>query len=77
MRKEHQQWHAAEENSKILRWLSHLNFGEKHRDILSKLHPGTGQWLLDSDQFKAWRNGHQDYPPNLWCPGIRKSTHLS
>ncbi|KAF7507610.1 hypothetical protein GJ744_010280 [Endocarpon pusillum] len=70
VRKEHQQWHAAERNRKILRWLSHLSFEEKHRDILSKLHPGTGQWLLDSDQFKAWRNGHQDSPPNLWCPGI-------
>jgi len=76
VRKEHQAWHAAEENRKILRWLSQLSFEEKHRDVLSKLHPGTGQWLLVMDVFKAWRNGQLDTPSTLWCPGIRQSIHL-
>jgi hypothetical protein len=75
VRKEHQAWHIAKDNHKILCWLSQLSFEEKHRDILSKLHPGTGQWLLDMDAFKAWRNGQLDHPPTLWCPGIRQSTH--
>jgi Cdc6-like AAA superfamily ATPase len=70
VRKERQKWHTTEENQKILRWLSQLTFEEKHRDILSRRHPGTGQWLLESDTFQAWRNGHCDFPPTLWCPGI-------
>ncbi len=72
--KEHQEWHTAEKTHEILKWISGLSFEEKHRDVLSKLHPGTGQWLLNLDEFKAWRNGHLDFPPNLWCPGIREST---
>lgn len=75
VRKEHQEWHVAEENHEILHWLSQLNFEEKHRDILSKRHPGTGHWLLESDKFKAWRNGHVDSPSALWCPGIRKCVY--
>lgn len=71
-RKEYQEWHIEEENHNILQWLSSFDFGEKHRDILSKLHPGTGQWLLEMDEFKAWRNGQDDCPPNMWCPGIRE-----
>lgn len=76
VRKEHQEWHIEEEDHRILRWLSHLNFEERHRDVLFKLHPGTGQWLLDSDEFKAWRNGKLDSTPSLWCPGIRESFQL-
>lgn len=75
VRKENQGWHSQAQNRNILRWLSALSFEEKHRDILSKHHPGTGQWLLDADEFKAWRNGQLDSSPNLWCPGIRKLIH--
>ena len=71
-RQEQKEWHNAEKNQAILRWLSNLNFEEKQRDILSKRHPGTGRWLLDSDAFKAWRNGHDESPSTLWCPGIRE-----
>ena len=73
-RQEQKEWHNVEQNQKILTWLSDLNFDEKQRDILSKRHPGTGRWLLDSDIFKSWRNGHDESPSTLWCPGIREST---
>ena len=73
-RQEQKEWHNVEQNQKILTWLSNLNFEEKQRDILSRRHPGTGRWLLDSDAFKAWRNGHVESPSMLWCPGIREST---
>lgn len=80
-RNEHQKWHTAKGNQDVIEWLikdSQLGFEKKHRDILSKLHPGTGEWLLESDEFKGWRNGQLDKAPNLWCPGIREllSTHL-
>lgn len=74
-RGEHQKWHTTEENQQILQWLSRdcrLEFEKKHCDILSKLHPGTGEWFLELDEFKAWRNGQLDTAPNLWCPGIRE-----
>ena len=72
IRKEQQEWHTKTENEKILKWLSQLSFEKKHQDILSRLHPGTDQWLLELDQFKAWRNGQLDTPSNLWCRGIRE-----
>ena len=72
-RMEQRGWHNAKESQEILTWLSKMSFEEKQRDILSKHHPGTGQWLLDHDGFKAWRNGHHDEPSTLWCPGIRKT----
>ena len=77
-RQEQKEWYNAEQNRNILTWLSSLDFEEKQKDILSKRHPGTARWFLDSDTFKAWRNGHDESPSTLWCPGIRKSTkHLS
>lgn len=52
IRTDHQEWHTIEENDKILQWLSRLSFTEKQQDILSKLHPGTGQCLPESDKFR-------------------------
>lgn len=71
------EWHGADENRKVLTWLSQANFEQKHQDVLSKHHPGTAQWLLDLDRFKAWRNGHCEEPSIIWCPGIRKSAKAS
>ena len=72
-RKEQKQWHDAQKNQEILSWLSDLSFEQKQADILSQRHPGTGEWFLNLDLFKAWRNGHRDTSSTLWCPGIRKS----
>ena len=74
-RQEQKEWHNLEQNQKILKWLSNLNFEEKQRDILSKRHPGTGQWLLNTGIFEAWRDGHEESPSTLWCSGIRESTN--
>ena len=38
----------------ILEWLSPLSFAEKQRDANSRRHPETGQWLLDSAEFRNW-----------------------
>jgi hypothetical protein len=71
-RKENQAWHSEEQNNRISKWLSMLNFADKHQDILSKRHPGTGDWILDVDTFKPWREGQLDGPSTLWCHGIRE-----
>ena len=76
-RREQQEWHNARENQAILTWISNLSFKEKQTDILSKRHPGTGQWLLERESFQDWRNGVHDRPSALWCPGMRKLVHSS
>ncbi|KAH8767818.1 hypothetical protein BGZ57DRAFT_797785, partial [Hyaloscypha finlandica] len=79
-RKEQQQWQQAEENQRILAWLSQLNFEDKQKDILSKRHPGTGQWFLELDEFRKWRDGDPNTSSVLWCsgiPGVGKSVITS
>ena len=71
-RDEHREWHNAAENQRILKWLSQLSFEERHRDILAKRFEGTGEWFLNRDDFKAWRNGSLDVSATMWCDGIRK-----
>jgi hypothetical protein len=71
-RKELQQWHVAEENRKILAWLSHLSFEEIHKDMLSKRHPKTGEWLLALEEFKQWKDDVASESSVLWCPGMRE-----
>lgn len=66
------EWHKETENQQILSWLSGISFDEKQGDILSKRHPGTGEWLLNSDEFKAWRDGNPETSQTLWCKGIRR-----
>lgn len=77
VRREQKEWHNAGEYQKILTWISTLSFEEKQTDILSKRHPGTGEWLLVQDEFRSWRNDVSDVPSVLWCPGISKLLHAS
>ncbi|KAJ4257904.1 hypothetical protein NW757_003532 [Fusarium falciforme] len=51
----------------ILNWLTPIDYGPQQSDIFRRHQPGTGQWVLDSDQFQAWiaTSGQA-----LFCPGI-------
>jgi len=53
--------------SKILEWLSPMDYGGEQGDILSIRQPGTGQWLLDTQQFQLWLQKDQQ---SLFRPGI-------
>lgn len=44
-----------------------MNFMSDQEDHMDRLQPGTGQWLLESEQFKAWVGGEYQ---TLYCPGI-------
>lgn len=57
----------------VTAWLSPLNFRLIHNEIFQIREEGTGQWLIDSETFKAWRDGHSDI---LWCPGNREASSL-
>ncbi|KAL5085680.1 hypothetical protein Trisim1_010028 [Trichoderma cf. simile WF8] len=55
-------------DEKTLHWLSPLDYGAEHSDVLKQWQPGTGQWLLKSTQFKEFIQS--DNKQVLFCPGI-------
>ncbi|KAI3326496.1 hypothetical protein HD806DRAFT_551522 [Xylariaceae sp. AK1471] len=55
------------EDIEILNWLIPTDYGPQQTDYLRRRQPGTGQWLLDSEEYQNWIK-----EPNktLFCPGI-------
>lgn len=60
----------VDEREAFLGWISHLDFEKTHENIYSTKHPGTGNWLIETDAFKAWFNSPKS--ALLWCHGNRK-----
>ena len=55
------------EHLAIVEWLTPIDYAPQQSDLISRRQEGTGQWLLDSDEFQGWLNQkHQ----TLFCPGI-------
>ncbi len=55
------------EDLEILDWLSPTDYGPQQADYLRIRQPGTGQWLLDSKEYRNWVN---ESSKTLFCPGI-------
>ena len=53
---------------KITEWLSPLNFFQTQNNTFRKRQEGTGEWLLESSEFRDWLSGSRK---TLFCPGIR------
>jgi len=51
----------------ILDWLTPIDYGAQQSDFINRRQEGTGQWLLDSDEFQRWSNESKQ---TLFCPGI-------
>lgn len=52
---------------KILSFFGTVDPGKNQRTGMNLLHPGTGLWFTDGDEFKSWRdNSHS----RLWIYGI-------
>ena len=51
----------------FLHKVSPLDFHSKQKHAYSKRYASTGQWLLETEQFKTWFEGKGS--PVLWCPG--------
>ncbi|KAI9861609.1 MAG: hypothetical protein M1813_005219 [Trichoglossum hirsutum] len=51
----------------IMEWLSPTDFPNLQHDIITRRQEGTGQWFLDSLEFKRWLRGSDK---TLFCPGI-------
>lgn len=55
------------EDLEILNWLTPIDYGPQHSDFLGRQQSGTGQWLLDSQEYQAWRDASKQ---TLFCQGI-------
>lgn len=55
------------DNQVILDWLTPIDYALQQIDCISRRQEGTGQWLLDSDEFKEWMEADNQ---TLFCPGI-------
>ena len=59
---------AVEHKKRVLDWLSPVDhYAQQQSDYVSRREEGTGQWLLDSDEYGSWVSGNTR---TLFCPGI-------
>jgi hypothetical protein len=59
---------ASQECQAIADWLTPDDYSlQQHRDIFDRHEEGTGEWLLNSDEFQNWLIGIN---PTLFCPGM-------
>ena len=52
----------------IMNWLSAIPYMQHHVQVQSDVLPGTGQWLLEDDQFLEWQKSKSSSV--LWLHGI-------
>ncbi|KAJ6028546.1 hypothetical protein N7540_004122 [Penicillium herquei] len=55
------------EQIEMLEWISSVPFGEIHNDISENRTPGTGEWLLEHEEFRSWEQKKK--PALLWLEG--------
>jgi len=71
---------AADDETKILAWLSPLEPQVRHQDICDQRVDGIGSWLLETKEFRSWYNGNENGETNhaaLFCygnPGLARAT---
>lgn len=64
-----------ERRKSILQWVSEIDFEDVHEMKYAKRHKHTGDWLLQSDEFRHFMDS-TDKSSMLWCygkPGVGKS----
>ena len=61
------------EREDFLNWISPHDYEEAHDTIYKKKHPGTGDWLLDTKEFRDWIDSSTS--ALLWCHGKRESIY--
>ncbi|KAL7937028.1 ankyrin repeat-containing domain protein [Trichoderma chlorosporum] len=55
------------EDDKLLNWITPVEYGPQQSDYMRERQAGTGQWLLDSEEYKTWLSTDNQ---TLFCPGI-------
>jgi len=70
---------TADDESKILAWLSPLEPHVRHQDICNQRVSSIGDWLLETEEFRNWYKGSEKGESDhsaLLCygdPGVGKS----
>jgi hypothetical protein len=62
--------HQAQDDQQrqtVLDWLTPINYASQQNDFITRRQEGTGQWLLNSEEFQTWLNIDKQ---TLFCPGI-------
>lgn len=61
----------AEEHRALIAWLDphSIKMEENLKEGLKNHHPGTGEWLFESEYYNTWAAGPSSV---LWIHGIRK-----
>jgi hypothetical protein len=67
---------TGEKRSKIVKWLCSTTHESRHVDIQAERKDGTGKWLLETGEFKRWKE-EKAKSRLLWGRGIRWYPHLS
>lgn len=68
LQKEEERDRMASRRGQILEWLAPVDYVSQQSDCINQREPGTGEWLLESPQFKEWLSGNGKR--TLFCPGI-------
>ena len=69
----------AEDRSPLLAWLSPLEPRLRHRDIQERRADNVGEWLLQTEEFRAWHDWRSEGEGDkavLFCyggPGVGKT----
>ena len=58
---------ATEERNRILDWVRPVDFASQQSDLSTRRQAGTGEWLLNSAEFRAWMEARGQ---TLFCPGF-------
>ncbi|RFU24977.1 hypothetical protein B7463_g11364, partial [Scytalidium lignicola] len=53
--------------TKVLNWLTPVDYSPQQTDYIGRRQQGTGQWLLDTTEYQTWLNANGQI---LFCPGI-------
>ena len=68
---------VVDKNHKIPNWLTTVNYGPQQSDCINRRHKGSGQWLLSSPEYHAWRQqGEKLYSAREYLERGRLSSHL-
>src|SRR5271156_6365135 len=62
-----------QERVTILNWLTPMDYAPQQNDYIRRRQPGTGQWLLDSAEFKTWVETNKQTLLCLGIPGAGKT----
>jgi Cdc6-like AAA superfamily ATPase len=57
----------TDEDVEILNWLTPMEYDHQQSDYIRRRQSGTGQWLIDSEEFQSWIKTSKQ---TLFCPGI-------